>query len=153
MKIKQEKGITGIDITISVILIAIFVGIITTLTYQIQTTSTQIKRRAEAMTYAIETVETIKSYGFGILPEVGSNKIDTSTDEVLTEKVADGYIKVNGEEIPFYREVSVLDYTELKEENSTKQKNLLKKVTVTISFKIGKEEQNVQLSILLAKEN
>ena len=87
MKIKQEKGITGIDITISVILIAIFVGIITTLTYQIQTTSTQIKRRAEAMTYAIETVETIKSYGFGILPEVGSNKIDTSTDEVLTESI------------------------------------------------------------------
>lgn len=153
MKIKEEKGITGIDITISIVLIAIFIGLTTTLTYQINKTSVKINRRTEAMTYAVETVETIKSYGFEIMPQVGNNKIDTSTDEVLAEKVADGYIKVDGEETPFYREVSVLDYTELKEENSTKQKEVLKKVTVTISYKVGKEEENVQLSILVTKES
>ena len=35
MKIKQEKGITGIDIAISVIIITIFIAIIAVLTFNI----------------------------------------------------------------------------------------------------------------------
>ena len=42
MRIKSEKGITGIDITVSIILITLFVTIIATLIYMVHTISTSM---------------------------------------------------------------------------------------------------------------
>ena len=78
MKIlKKEEGITGIDITIAIILITIFISIIATLFYNIQKTSTELERETIATSYAVEIIEEIKALGFGQLPNVdeGTNQI------------------------------------------------------------------------------
>ena len=46
--LKDEKGITGIDITIAIIIITVFVAIIATLFYNIQNSSASIERRTKA---------------------------------------------------------------------------------------------------------
>lgn len=140
---RNEKGITGIDITISVILVTIFIGLISTLTYQIQKNSSDIQRKTEATSYAVETLEQIKSEGFEKLPVKGNQKIN---------ELPDGYIKdEKGEPTGYYRTVTVLDYTELSG-NEAKTPELLKKVTVQILYRSGKNEQTVEMSTIIAKE-
>ena len=45
MKLKEEKGIAGIDIALSVIVIAVFVSIIAVLMFNIQRNEEVIKRK------------------------------------------------------------------------------------------------------------
>lgn len=140
---KSEKGITGIDITISVILITIFIGLISTLTYQIQKNSSDIERKTEATSYAVETLEQIKSEGFEKLPVKGNQKIEGIPDGYITDE--------EGEATGYYRTITVLDYTDLAG-NETKTPELLKKVTVQITYKSGKNEQTVEMSTIIAKD-
>lgn len=139
MNIKSEKGITGIDITLSVILIAIFISILITLSYNIQNNTKQANRNAQALNYAIETIEKVKSLNFSDLPAVGTNKI-TGLD--------DGYIKNNqGEDTPYYRTITVEDYTEL-EGKSDEKAEILKRVTVEISYKYQNKDKTITLSTI-----
>lgn len=143
MKLKRENGITGIDITISIILITIFIAIISTLSTQIQRDREDIKRRTEAYSYAVQTIEQIKRDGFEALPKV--------EDENYTNEIASmtGYIP----DTSYYQEVLVYDYTELKSENVDKKADILKKVIVKVSYLSGGQEQVIELSILLTKGN
>lgn len=140
---RSDKGITGIDITISVILITIFIGLISTLTYQIQKNSSDIERKTEATSYAVELLEQIKSEGFEKLPVKGNQKISSLPDGYITDQ--------KGEATGYYRTVTVLDYTDLPG-NETKTPELLKKVTVQIMYKSGKNEQTIEMSTIIAKD-
>ena len=57
MKIKSEKGITNIDLTVSIILITLFVAIIATLMFTINTSSSSMERKTEATNYAINEIK------------------------------------------------------------------------------------------------
>lgn len=143
MNIKNEKGITTIDITLSVILIAIFIAILTTLSYKIQDNSKQASRRAEALHYAIETIEKVKALSFSELPTAGTNKITG---------LEDGYIKnSSGENTPYYRTVTVQDYTEL-EGKSEAEAEIVKRVTVEISYKYENKNKTITLSAIKTKQ-
>ena len=147
MKIKEEKGITGIDITLAVILISIFLAVILTIFTTIQKNSTKLSRETEAMYYAIETIENIKSQEFSILPKKGTNKIQGIT------KLEDGYIKDNqGNSTPYYRTITVQDYSELEGKDG-KIPEILKKVIVQISFKDQNKNKEVVLSTVKVKED
>lgn len=147
MKIKEEKGITGIDITLAVILISIFLAVILTIFTTIQKNSTKLSRETEAMYYAIETIENIKSQEFSILPKKGTNKIQEITE------LEDGYIKDNqGNSTPYYRTITVQDYSELEGKDG-KIPEILKKVTVQISFKDQNKNKEVVLSTVKVKED
>ena len=144
MKLKAESGITGIDITVSITLISIFIALIATITYNIQKKSADIERLSEATMYAVELVEEIKSGGFDILPAKGTNTI---------ENYEPGYILDNeGKETPYYQEIQVLDYTELPG-NESKVSEILKKVTVNVKYMSGSKEKTVELSTIISKEN
>ena len=89
MRLKQEKGITGIDLTIAVILISIFMGTILTVFTAVQKNSTKLERETEAMYYAVDTIENVKSLDFLQLPKKGTEKIEN------IDNLKDGYIKYN----------------------------------------------------------
>ena len=57
MNIKDEKGITEIDITLTVILITIFLAVVLTIFTSIQKNTTKLNRETEAMYYAVDTIE------------------------------------------------------------------------------------------------
>ena len=61
MNFKSQKGFTGADVTVAVLIVTIFAGIIASLYGNYSTTSKQIERKSEASNYAIETIEQIKS--------------------------------------------------------------------------------------------
>lgn len=141
--LKDEKGITGIDITIAIIIITVFVAIIATLFYNIQNSSASIERRTKATSYAVKIIEEIKGIGFDALPSVadGTNIISGYEDK---------YIEDNGEDTPYYQTIRVEDYSEV---NTTEEviPDVVKRVTVTISYKDNNEDKDITLSTLMSK--
>lgn len=134
MKLKNEKGATGIDITISVIILALFIGLIVSLMYGINQSSKDIERKTQATNYAISEIEKLKAEDF----------------ETLESKQTSGYI----DDTPYYKTIKVIDYANLEEnKGQDKEPGLVKKVTVEISYKSGKEDKKVELSTVLSKEN
>ena len=134
MNLKNEKGATGIDITISVIVLVLFIGLIVSLMYGINKSSKDIERKTEATNYAISEIEKLKAEDF----------------ETLETKQTSGYI----DDTPYYKTIKVIDYADLEEnKGQNKEPGLVKKVTVEISYRSGKEDKKVELTTVLSKEN
>lgn len=64
MNIKEEKGLTGIDIAISIVLITIFIALIANLIANINLNSEDTKRKTIATSYAVQEIEQIKALGY-----------------------------------------------------------------------------------------
>lgn len=137
MNFKSEKGLTGIDITVAVIVLTLFVAIITSLFYSINLTSLAIERKKEATSIAIKIIEELKVTDFNLLEE---------------QEKAEYYKDAEGKETPYYKEIIITDYADM-EGNTDKVKGLVKKVTVKMSFKVGKNTEAVEFSIIRKKEN
>ncbi len=145
MKFKKEQGFTGIDISVAVIILFIFISIIATLSYQVNTTTKAIERRGEAIEIAIQEIEKVKNQGFSNYDGIDSKSTgDNQGNSFETQLVA-------GKQ-GFYKTIMVKDYTEI-EGNSEKISNVVKKVTVKITYKSQGKEQKVELSTILSKES
>ena len=142
MKMRSEKGFTGIDISVSVIIAFIFVTIIAVLIYRVNSTSKEITLRSDATYIAINEIEQIKNNGFeeyGTRSEKDGTSVVTSNEEVAGNE-------------GFYKTITVIDYTDLPG-NENKVKNIVKKATVKISYMFQAKEQSVEISTILSKES
>lgn len=144
MKLRSQDGFTGVDIAVSIVVIFIFVSIIAMLFYNLNSSTQEVERKSQATYYAIAEIEQIKNDGF--------SRYETySNENQFTER--DGYIKDENEnETSYYKTVKVEDYSEI-EGNEGKLKNLVKKITVTVSYKFKTETKEVSLSTVLSKES
>ena len=128
MKFYSEKGYTGVDIAISVIVIFIFVSLISFLIYRFNSSAKEVELN-------------------GFEKYDGMNK-DTKKDKNGNSLENQ---KVENKE-GFFKTIIVQDYADL-DNNSEKIPNLVKKVTVKISYMFQAKEQSVELSTILSKEN
>lgn len=128
MNWKNEKGITTIDITVSIILITLFVALIAVLIYNVNKNSDSMERRAEATNYVINAIAEIKTTNFDNLQNSEQNIGDTG----------------------YYEKITVTDYVDLKKEDFI-MSGLVKKVTVEVSYKDGNTTQTVDLSTIRTK--
>ena len=138
MNIKSEKGITNIDITVSVILITLFVSLIETIATNINSNSKNIRRKTEALNYAINEIEDVKASNFEDL------------DKIYVGSEAEGNIENSG----FYKKITITDYADLdkNKDDDTIKRDIVKIVKVEISYKQGKDTQTVDLSTVVTKK-
>ncbi len=139
MKIKSEKGITGIDITVSILVITIFISLIGVLIFNIDSQSKSIERRTEAAYQAVNLIEELKGMTIEEL-------------EALSEDEKNGYIDGTS----YTKQIEIVDYKDLTEENQnddTIQSGILKKVTVTVLYKDGADTEEISLSAIVTKDN
>ena len=134
MNLREQKGFAGSDIIISVIILFIFVSLISTMFYNFNISGKEVERRSEAVNIAVSEIEQIKINGFSQL----------INDDISCEKKA-----VEGKN-GYYKTITVEDYADT---DTTKQKDVVKKVNVKITYKFKNQEQNVELSTILSKEN
>lgn len=140
MNFRNEKGYTGIDISVAIVILFIFVSIISMMIYQMNSSSKEVQLKTDATYLAINEIENIKNQGI---------------DEYIGKSVANGnnVITENQEvEEGYYKTVTVIDYTDI-DGNQDKTKDLVKKVTVKISYMFKAKEQSVELSTVLSKES
>lgn len=138
MFIREEKGITGIDIAISIIVITIFIAMIGNLIININLNSKDTERKTIAISYAIQEIEKIKSQGY--LDSYENKGIETE-DIIQENDINDN----NGTFTGYHKKILIKDYTLIQNDN-TKQKNLVKEITVEISYKLGNKDKTVSLS-------
>lgn len=143
MNFKQEKGAIGIDIAIAIVVIFLFVTVIATLSYQYQSINKEIALKSQALEIAISEIERIKNEGFENYQEANNalGPIIENKDLGTEDKENEG----------FYETVIVKDYAELHPEEA-KIENLVKKVTVIISYMFKGETKSVELNTILSKD-
>ena len=139
--IKSENGFTGVDIAISVLIITIFITVIGNLIMDINLNSKSIERETTATSYAIQTIENIKGLG-----------IERYTGQGITEPfIEEEDIYIDNEFTGYHKKITTEDYVYLKND-SNKQADILKKVTVEISYKVANKDKNVTISTCISKE-
>lgn len=136
--IKQEKGITGIDIAISLGIISITLAILGALYFNLYISSTQIERKTEAINFATQILEKMDSYYYS---EV------TSETFAVTQK-ANGKNEVVGLEIPRGYNVTV----QITKYPSGEGIDVVKQVSVTIAYNVGEKGHTIVLRKSKEKE-
>lgn len=149
MNVKSQKGFTGIDITIAIIVITLFVSIISVVFYNITISSKKIERKTEATYIAQDVIEKIKALNYDDVIETEG----TEPVEISEYKKSDTLIIDNKEYDSAYTiEIKVKKYVP----NSNGQENndsndLVKIINVNVLYKIGKEVENVELTTTIVR--
>lgn len=149
MNVKSQKGFTGIDITIAIIVITLFVSIISVVFYNITISSKKIERKTEATYIAQDVIEKIKALNYDDVIETEG----TEPVEISEYKKSDTLIIDNKEYDSAYTiEIKVKKYVP----NSNGQENndsndLVKIINVNVLYKIGKELENVELTTTIVR--
>ena len=110
--------------------------------YNFNSTSNEVKLKAEATNLAVDTIEKIKNMSIdSVYEDLDQQKIKYTrhAEEEQPEEIEEG----------FYRTVIIEDYSEI---DSEKVENIVKKVTVKIQYKFKKEIETIELSAIISKE-
>ena len=139
MLIKNENGMTAIDIAISVIVITIFIALIANLIASININSENLERETIATSYAVQEIETIKAKGIANYVGLGIDSPDIKENDI--------YVTENEEErfSGYHKKITIEDYVYLKNDE-TKTEDLVKKATVEVSYKVKNKDKNVTIS-------
>ena len=127
-KIFNEKGITGIDLTIGIVVLSIFTGVIVSLMLNAYSTSIGVKKSANAMAYATIILE----------------KVDEKSFEDVNDSFV-AYLEALGE-VDISDDYTITFNTEVLEEN------LFKKATITVSYDVNDDQKSITINILKLKE-
>ena len=152
MNFKNEKGITGIDLTVSIILITVFIALIATIMYTINANFNSIERRTEATNYAINEIESLKAKNFEDLQDTPTDGTNDFVNIIVKEEEGNTAIeKTTG----FSKKIAIIDYSNLPENqgDDTILSGLVKKVTVEIAYKDKDRIETVELSTVIAKNS
>lgn len=144
MELRNDKGYTGIDIAISVVVLFIFVSIIAVLSYNVNRAGKEIELKAEATSIAVEEIERLKNEL--TFEEIANRSIKNGNSEL--EAIAE--IQKDGKGTGFYQTVIVEDYADTA--SVSREEGLVKKIIVKIQYMHKGKEQTVELSTVLSKE-
>ena len=123
----NNKWITGIDLTLSVIVLTTFVGIIIGLMVNNYRTSLEIQKSANAMSYATMILEKV--------------------DEKSYEKVTDDFLSTISGEISMDS-----DYDISFNVSQLDDSDYVKKVTIKVSYVVNNQRKDINISKLKIKE-
>ena len=129
---KSENGYIGVDIAISIVVLFIFVSLIASLSYRVNSSSQEIELKSKASELAVSEIETIK------------NK---TWEDITTEDPA--YREMTEIEEGYARTILVQDYHNI---DATKTPDIVKRIIVQIQYRYKGKTQTVELSTLIAKE-
>lgn len=142
MIIKEEKGVTGIDISISLIVITIFISMIASLIANININAEDTQRKTKATSYAIQEIEKIRALGYSTEYEgKGINEEEILKEEDILE---------NQSFTGYHKKILIKDYVLISNDNA-KEANLVKEITVEISYKLAGKEKNIKISTYISQ--
>ena len=156
MNLRNNKGYTGSDIIISILILMVFIPTIVSLIYSIDTKNNEVERKNYAMTLSCNIIETLKSIDIDKLDAETNlndiknkiNKFKANDSEITTNE--DGKITFSSEDSDGNRYVVLIkieDYKDYSGETNIED-NVEKKITVTTEYRINKQTKNVEISTL-----
>lgn len=149
MNVKSQKGFTGIDITIAVIVITLFVSIISVVFYNITVSSKTVERKTEATYIAQDVIEKIKALNYDEVVETeGTDAIDINSYK------KDNVLIIDNKEYDtaYTIQIKIKKYVpDTNTQENDESNDLVKIVNVNVLYKIGKEVENVELTTTIVR--
>lgn len=136
INLKKEKGFTTIDISVAMLITVVFVAIMSSMLYSVYMSSTEAKRTAVALNYAVDIFERIGAVSYTELDEVSILK-SLQTTNVTGVQSAGGD---NGTNAKIGTYDINLKFTDEHGDNK------MKLITLTIKYPISaKKDETIQL--------
>ena len=132
LKIMEKGGFSGVEITVAILILMIFISLINVLFVNIYLSYTDSRRNSEATAYATQIMEQVEKMYY---------------NEVTNQNLAQKALEMN---IPNGYGVQI-QVDKYNAEDTTKE-DLVKNVIITINYKVGKQEKSVSLETIKAKE-
>lgn len=137
MKLKESKGFTTTDVVVSVSIIVIFIGLITSLFYNFYVTTTAKNRNAIATNCLIDVIEEIKLMKYD---EVENNNLELLIRTLEENKrIPDGY----------HVATNIQKYNEI--EGNENKSDLIKILNVTVEYILQDKNEKIEISTLITK--
>ena len=157
MNFKNNKGYTGIDISIAMIIILIFIPTIFGIVYNLQKTRARTERKAVAINIATDVLEIAKSLNYSeVFISNENSEFKTllnnkySSLEISNNTVNFNYSDVNN--IHYKIQVTVSNYypadIEVQDQN-----DLVKQITVEVMYPVGNSTKSINISTVLQNKN
>ena len=138
-RLKSNKGVTGIDVAMSIIIIVITIGVISSMYSSYSRKYKQIQRASVATNLAMEIIQNVNKMEFNNLKTSSLNVTNENKYGLLNESST----------IPKGFEIIV---SKLKVDNNISE-DLMYKVNVEVKFDVGENTNNVLLSTIKKKNN
>lgn len=129
--IKNSKGFTQTDIVVAVVAIIFFTTLIVALMTNVKVQSTKLKGKLLANIYLTEALENVGILQYDYVTEENKNLIFPKMTDVFTPQ---------------------LSISKLTDEDNTKDKDVIKKVEVKITYQIGNKTYEETAKRLKVKE-
>ena len=164
MKLKNNKGYVGIDASIAILVLLIIVPTLAGMIYNVNKSNNLIDRKTEAISIAVNTIEAMKGIGIFDINDSNFNETVLTTslsslytlDGNPTTEVVDNIKSIKGitltkDKNTYQIQVDIQDYADTKE-GKAKSVPLgkVKIVNVTVTFKSGKQTENIELSTVIS---
>jgi type II secretory pathway pseudopilin PulG len=141
MKIKENKGFTQVDIIIALIILTIFTSTIAALFLNLSNEYKKAERKSEAANIAVTVIERVKQLDYAKIDKnltnlSSLNNLLSNNDKISIE---DGYTV----------SIAVLNYKDYSENKGKDIEDLVKKITVKVTYTVGNNQQEVKLETLV----
>lgn len=133
--LKKQNGITIQDLVIAIMIFCLFVGVIGSLFYRILFNSTLVKLNAIAVEYAVKVAEEVDKLPY---EEIDNLNFGTKMHTDYKKSFPD----------IFQLEVNVENYNEIDPSKA----DIIKIVTINVTYDIFEEERNYEIKKLKIKE-
>jgi len=138
-KLKDNKGIVVADALVAFLIIAIFTGLIITLTYNIYISANFTKRNSAAVNYGVNIIEYIEKTDYSNITEENLIKyVNENLDEKVSAEIAKNQSNLT---TPYKVILEVQKYNET--EGNEEKQDLIKTIRVKVKYNLGDSEKEV----------
>ena len=149
---KDQKGIAGADALIAVLLIALFSGLIATISYNIFISNSSINRMSKATSYIVDVFEYVDKIYYDDVTK--DNIVNYFNSKYYTGDRSEVKMKSTTEETvntPYVAEINVTKYNQT--EGNSGKLDLVEEITMRVTYKLGSKEQKVEMKKIKARDN
>ena len=143
MNFKENKGITGVDLSVALIIVVLFVGLIVTLTYNFSASSQEVNRKSQAINIAIQKVEELKGKPYDEITSGESTEYRDKNGQTINGNSGAYEVKT------LVTKYSDSEYVPVGEKE--KISDVIKIVNITVRYTVQSKEQKVEISTVIAK--
>lgn len=134
MNLREKKGFTGIDISIAVIIILIFIPTVFGVVYNVSKVRQVVVRESTSISKAVETLEESK--------KLGIENVETTYPDNYETTFTDN------DETAYKLQVSY----ERPSQYTTSGLDLVKKIIVKVTYPTGNTTKTIEMSTILKKQ-
>ena len=150
MNFRNNKGITGIDISIALIIMVLFVSLVSSLVYNHVVTSRGINRKATATNVAVNKIEELKLLPYTDLAdkEGVTTQYATQDGQLINSEGTTGPYKVITEIAKYKNSIFSTDVPD-----RDNLQDVIEIVNVKVEYTVGNKNEKVEITTAITKED